>query len=115
MPDQQPLSEPQARAHARAWLNQQHTDAHELLVTLLHYVPEPDRTRALSPAHHRRAAPPGPAAGRRHRPAPGRPCHRRRPPAPPARTAAVERFVTPRRPQPSTVTVVSSPAATNGS
>jgi hypothetical protein len=48
MPDQQPLSEPQARAHARAWLAQQHTDAHELLVTLLHYVPEPDRTRALS-------------------------------------------------------------------
>ena len=41
------LSEPQARAHARAWLDQQHTDAHELLVTLLHYVPEPDRTRAL--------------------------------------------------------------------
>jgi hypothetical protein len=35
------------RAHARAWLEQQHTDAHELLVTLLHYVPEPDRTRAL--------------------------------------------------------------------
>ena len=26
---------------------QQHTDAHELLVTLLHYVPEPDRSRAL--------------------------------------------------------------------
>jgi hypothetical protein len=47
MPDQQPLSEPQARAHARAWLTKQHTDAHELLVTLLHYVPEPDRTRAL--------------------------------------------------------------------
>jgi hypothetical protein len=48
MPDQQPLSEPQARAHARAWLAQQHTDAHELLVTLLHYTPEPDRIRALS-------------------------------------------------------------------
>jgi glutathione S-transferase len=48
MPDQQPLSEPQARAHARAWLTRQHTDAHELVVTLLHYVPEPDRTRALS-------------------------------------------------------------------
>jgi len=30
------------------WLDQQHTDAHELLVTLLHYVPEPDRTRAPS-------------------------------------------------------------------
>jgi hypothetical protein len=48
MPKRRPLSEPQARAHARAWLDQQHTDAHELLVTLLHYVPEPDRTRALS-------------------------------------------------------------------
>ena len=48
MPDQQPLSDSQARAHARAWLEQQHTDAHELLVTLLHYVPEPDRTRALA-------------------------------------------------------------------
>jgi hypothetical protein len=48
MPNQQPLSESQARARARAWLAQQHTDAHELLVTLLHYVPEPDRTRALS-------------------------------------------------------------------
>jgi hypothetical protein len=48
MPDQQPLSEPQARAHARAWLAQQHTNAHELLVTLLHYVPESDRARALS-------------------------------------------------------------------
>jgi hypothetical protein len=48
MPDRHRLSEPQARAHARAWLDQQHTDAHELLVTLLHYVPEPDRTRALS-------------------------------------------------------------------
>ena len=47
MPDRHRLSEPQARAHARAWLAQQHTDAHELLVTLLHYVPEPDRTRAL--------------------------------------------------------------------
>ena len=48
MPERHPLSEPQARAHACAWLDQQHTDAHELLVTLLHYVPEPDRTRALS-------------------------------------------------------------------
>jgi hypothetical protein len=48
MPERHRLSEPQARAHARAWLEQQHTDAHELLVTLLHYVPEPDRTRALS-------------------------------------------------------------------
>ena len=47
MPDRHRLSEPQARAHACAWLAQQHTDAHELLVTLLHYVPEPDRTRAL--------------------------------------------------------------------
>jgi len=46
MSDRHPLSEPQARA--RAWLEQQHTDAHELLVTLLHYVPEPDRTRALA-------------------------------------------------------------------
>ena len=48
MSDRHRLSEPQARAQARAWLAQQHTDAHELLVTLLHYVPEPDRTRALS-------------------------------------------------------------------
>jgi hypothetical protein len=47
MPERRPLSEHQARAHARAWLAQQHTDAHELVVTLLHYVPEPDRTRAL--------------------------------------------------------------------
>jgi hypothetical protein len=48
MPERHPLSEPQARAQARAWLEQQHTDAHELVVTLLHYVPEPDRARALS-------------------------------------------------------------------
>ena len=48
MSDRRRLSEPQARAQARAWLEQQHTDAHELLVTLLHYVPEPDRIRALS-------------------------------------------------------------------
>ena len=48
MSDRHRLSEPQARAQARAWLEQQHTDAHELLVTLLHYVPEPDRTRALA-------------------------------------------------------------------
>jgi hypothetical protein len=48
MPERHRLSEPQARTHARAWLDQQHTDAHELLVTLLHYVPEADRTRALS-------------------------------------------------------------------
>jgi hypothetical protein len=48
MPDQQPLSEPQARAHARAWLAQQHTEAHGLVVTLLHYTPEPDRIRTLS-------------------------------------------------------------------
>jgi hypothetical protein len=48
MSDRQPLSEPQARAHARAWLDQQHTDAHQLVVTLLHYIPEPDRTRALA-------------------------------------------------------------------
>jgi hypothetical protein len=47
MPERRPLSEPEARAQARAWLTQQHTDAHELLVTLLHYVPESDRTRAL--------------------------------------------------------------------
>jgi hypothetical protein len=46
--DRHRLSEPQARAHARAWLAQQHTDAHELLVTLLHYAPEADRTRALA-------------------------------------------------------------------
>ena len=48
MSDRHRLSEPQARARARTWLAQQHTDAHELVVTLLHYVPEPDRTRALS-------------------------------------------------------------------
>jgi len=48
MSDRHRLSEPQARAQARAWLEQQHTDAHELLVTLLHYVPEPDRTQALA-------------------------------------------------------------------
>ncbi len=48
MSDRHRLSEPQARAQARVWLAQQHTDAHELLVTLLHYVPEPDRTRAIS-------------------------------------------------------------------
>jgi len=49
MADQEPqrLGEPQARAQARAWLARQHTDAHELAVTLLHYVPEADRTRAL--------------------------------------------------------------------
>jgi hypothetical protein len=59
MDDQPLLSEPQARAHARAWLEQQHTDAYELAVTLLHYVPEPDRTRAvrqLSTAELRRLA-----------------------------------------------------------
>jgi hypothetical protein len=48
MADRRWLSEHQARAQARAWLEQQHTDAYELVVTLLHYVPEPDRTRALS-------------------------------------------------------------------
>jgi hypothetical protein len=48
MSDRHRLSEPQARAQARAWLERQHTDARQLLVTLLHYVPEPDRTRALS-------------------------------------------------------------------
>ena len=48
MPERHRLSDSQARVHARAWLEQQHTDAHEVLVTLLHYVPEPDRTRALS-------------------------------------------------------------------
>jgi hypothetical protein len=47
MPERHPLSERQARAHARAWLDQQHTDAYELVVTLLHYVSEGDRTRAL--------------------------------------------------------------------
>ena len=49
MADQEPQrsSEPQARAQARAWPARQHTDAHELAVTLLHYVPEADRTRAL--------------------------------------------------------------------
>jgi hypothetical protein len=47
MTDPQPLDEPQARAQARAWLARQHTDAYELAVTLLHYVPEADRTRAL--------------------------------------------------------------------
>jgi hypothetical protein len=45
--DHQRFSEPQARAQARAWLARQHTDAHELAITLLHYVPEADRTRAL--------------------------------------------------------------------
>ena len=97
MADRQRLSEHQARAHARAWLEQQHTDAHELVVTLLHYVPEPDRTRALSRAINQGAAPPGPAAGRRHRPAPGRPGHRRRPPAPPTAAANVR---TPRQRRP---------------
>ncbi len=47
MPHPQPRSEPQARREARAWLARQHTDAYELAVTLLHYVPEADRTRAL--------------------------------------------------------------------
>ena len=49
MADQQHqrFSEPQARAQARAWLTRQHTDAHQLAVTLLHYVPEADRTQAL--------------------------------------------------------------------
>jgi hypothetical protein len=44
---QQRLSEPQARAHARAWLDRRHTTALEFVVTLLHYTPEADRTRAL--------------------------------------------------------------------
>jgi hypothetical protein len=48
MSDRHQLSEPQARAQARAWLEQQHTDAHKLLVTLLRNVPESDRTRALA-------------------------------------------------------------------
>jgi hypothetical protein len=43
MPDPLPIGEPQARA----WLARQHTDAYQLAVTLLHYVPEADRTRAL--------------------------------------------------------------------
>jgi hypothetical protein len=47
MPDPQPFDEPLARAQARAWLAQKHTDAYELAVTLLHYVPEVDRIRAL--------------------------------------------------------------------
>ena len=47
MSDRHRLSEPQARARARTWLAQQHTDAYELVVTLLHYVSERDRTRAL--------------------------------------------------------------------
>jgi hypothetical protein len=47
MHNHQPLTEPQARAQARAWLEQQHTDAYELVVTLLHYVPEADRARAV--------------------------------------------------------------------
>ena len=47
MPNPQPQSESQARAQARAWLAQQHRDAYELAVTLLHYVPEADRCRAL--------------------------------------------------------------------
>jgi hypothetical protein len=47
MSHHQPLSEPRARAQAPAWLDQQHTDAYDLVVTLLHYVPEADRTRAL--------------------------------------------------------------------
>ena len=47
MSDRQRLSEHQARAQTRAWLEQQHTDAYELVVTLLHYVSERDRTRAL--------------------------------------------------------------------
>jgi hypothetical protein len=59
MSDRHRLSEPQARAQARVWLAQQDTDAHELAVTLLHYVPEPDRTgalHALSTAELRRLA-----------------------------------------------------------
>jgi hypothetical protein len=47
MPNQPPLGESQAREQARAWLARQHTDAYDLVVTLLHYVPEADRTRAL--------------------------------------------------------------------
>ena len=47
MADRPPLTEPQARVAARAWLARQHTDAYELAVTLLHYVPEADRIRAL--------------------------------------------------------------------
>jgi hypothetical protein len=43
MSNPQPLDEPQARA----WLARQHSDAYELAVTLLHYVPEADRIRAL--------------------------------------------------------------------
>jgi hypothetical protein len=59
MSDRHRLSESQARAQARVWLAQQHTDAHELAVTLLHYVPEPDRAcalRELSTAELRRLA-----------------------------------------------------------
>jgi hypothetical protein len=47
MSNPQPHNEPQARAQARAWLARQHRDAYELAVTLLHYVPEADRARAL--------------------------------------------------------------------
>ena len=51
MPDRHRLSEHQARAQARSWLEQQHTDAYELVVTLLHYVSERDRTRRTPPPH----------------------------------------------------------------
>ncbi len=42
-----PLSEPKARASARAWLAQRHAEALELAVLLLRYTPEADRTQAL--------------------------------------------------------------------
>jgi hypothetical protein len=38
---------PPGRSGGRTGLTRQHTDAYELAVTLLHYVPEADRTRAL--------------------------------------------------------------------
>ena len=75
LPDQQPLSESQARARGPRLAG---PAAHRRPRAARHPAPLRPRARpqpGARPAHHRRAAPPGPAAGRCHRPAPGRPHH----------------------------------------
>jgi len=78
MPDHRQLDDQEAAQRRRAWLEERHASARELVVVLLRQVPEAEVARALDQLPAGGPATPGPPARPRRRPpaAPGRPAGR---------------------------------------
>jgi hypothetical protein len=72
-----PTDTADAAERARAWLAGRHRWNRDLVVVLLRHAPQADVARALDRLSAGELGAAGPAAAGRHRPARGRPPHRR--------------------------------------